>query len=249
MFTVIPYKKKLNLIEDRQFIDISLSFCKKINEITLEEITPKFHCRDFIGDVLLYEETKQPFKIYGFTSNHIKDKIDRDKIRFLITFNKNIEINIHKNIRILHRIEKQLKRKKTIISPTNNQLIFLIEGDSWWLKSNIHISFYTYLLKCITHKLENIDFWQLELKGNEKEYFNRIKDNWNFFLNWIRYFKPFNGVSGFEKSSSIANHHHYSGFVSLISSGWKPKDNVYNNLFTKELQLQKQGSSNEMSSL
>jgi len=252
MLKLIEYKNPVYLSEENQFFKARFSFVQRKEDV-LTEITQRVLCRDFLGDVLYAEEQKLPIKIYGFSHNPENCLIDRDMTRLLLSnLTEEIRKNISKNILILTKIEKFLGLSlKTHFVDVENCI--LIEASPYWLQSTIHLSFYTFLLRCLFYTYKT-KAWRKELAAldtTETTYIRKIGKRWRFFLQWLKDFTPENGVTGWssKRLEDENTYHSSSGFVSLITSAlvYNPDDNIYGKEFRKALQLQKQGGTSEVS--
>lgn len=235
MYTLIPYPDTPNLIELSQFKTVKFSFVNK-KENTLTEIIANVLCRDFLGDVLIAEERKEPFEIYRFRYNPNTTKIDRDKTRLSIhILDEEEQENLFNNLSILNMIEESLGQDKTQIFTTDKNNIFFIEGSNWWLQTTIHLSFYTFLIKCLLYKYNNLTFWKEELKkihSNEANYMRSLYPVYDKFISFLTTLKNTHKVSGWD-NIDLETLHNYSGFFSIVApeTVWKPNRNEYNRAF------------------
>lgn len=235
MYTLIPYPDTPYLIEIPQFKTVKFSFVNK-KENTLTEIISNVLCRDFLGDVLIAEERKEPFEIYGFKYDPNTTKIDRDKTRLSIhILDKKEQENLFNNFSILNMIEESLGQNKTQIFTTDKNNIFFIEGSNWWLQTTIHLSFYTFLIKCLLYKYNNLTFWKEELgkiHSSEANYMRSLYPVYDKFISFLATLKNTHKVSGWD-NIDLETLHNFSGFLSIVAPGtvWKPNRNEYNRAF------------------
>lgn len=245
MLKVIPFKPTSYLGEDTQYLNAKLSFVH-VDKESAYELIPKCFCRDFLTDVLISEELSVKINKYGFTYNPKETKIDRDKTRLLYTIlDTSLIKNLEDNLNILHEIEGYIGVELTQISKTDTEDVLLVEGDNWWLQTTIHLSFYTFLLKCLLYEYKTAD-WMGELvkkESNESRYLEVLLPQFDTFLEFLQDLQPTNGCCGWSKyrTSDWNTLHHSSGFLSLLdkNSAWKREDNAYFVQYDKEFQLQK----------
>lgn len=241
-----PYIPQNHLAELMQALEIRMAFARKETNGSYTQLHDSVKCRDFLGDVLHAEQSKQKINIYGFTYDGTTNKIDRDKTRLLLFFPNTESANSFvKNSSIVHNIEKTNKLLRTKLYKTKDPLVYVLESSPFWLRSVVGISLYTYLLKCMGYDYNKIENWFEEVQ--QKTY----KDQWDnvnpvpealyakstqqYFKKLTTLIKPLTRnlktVHG-TKSDKIHNIHNYSGFVSVCTSY-----NPYNTLAEKLQQL------------
>ncbi|MEO6066359.1 MAG: hypothetical protein ABIQ41_00090, partial [Gemmatimonadales bacterium] len=72
----------IGLAEIFQTINLKFAF---VNE-KYEQVTVPCICRDFLGDCIWSEKTKQPVSIYGFKYNYTDNPYDLENLRLSLTF-------------------------------------------------------------------------------------------------------------------------------------------------------------------
>lgn len=260
MFTTIPFDSTdIDLIEENQLLPFRFSFCISGTEPeTLQEITPKVQCRDFLGDVIISEQTKIPIRIYGFTYNPQKTSINHNLLQLLLTItDSKIIDNIKENLDILHKIEEELEiLEPTCIHHTNDNSVIYVASSPLWMWSTIHLSFYTFILKALGYKYKNKEKWIEELcdkKSPEGKYAKKLIKKYSFFIFWLNKFDPKDSVCGWfdKRLKDPVTIHNCSGFVSLLNNElvYNPNENIFFKEFNQELQLYQQGNSSEMQSM
>lgn len=140
--------------EIHQSYPLKYTFLSPGEESTYQEVAVPFKCRDYLNDILYYEERKKPFCVYNFTNSNLKGNISRDKTRLAVYFpDKDREKQTLENLGFLNEIEKSNELELTTLTPTNFPLVYMVEGDSYWLSATYLISFYTSYLRWLGYPL------------------------------------------------------------------------------------------------
>jgi hypothetical protein len=224
-FTLLPYKNKNALNEIFQAVEVRMAFAHKSPE-GIQQLHDSVKCRDYLGDVLLAEQFEKTAAIYGFSWNGKENKIDRDRTRLLLFFPDDLTLeNFKNNQEIINKAERDLKLIQTrTYSLKDRPRVLLIEADKFWLRATVAISFYTFLLKCMSYKYQKIDNWFEEIQKyightTEKEYANSTAKAFPYYLKYFKklvYNLPY--VNGYKTNdddwySIVSNTHNRSGFV------------------------------------
>lgn len=157
---------KLDQIE--QYISNFYSFVTKLTPETVSIAHPYVKCRDFLNDVLIFSTyiKKDIERIYGFSLEINKNPIDWGNPQFLIKYGKTEELDLFiKNLYYLHQLEDFYEISKTSVERTNFKKTILISFSSFWVSNTLSLSFYTYILRCLSYPLE----------GNLWEFINNYK--------------------------------------------------------------------------
>lgn len=144
---------------------VLFAFCNKKGNI----LTPIFDwvlCRDFLSDVLYAEENNTEVNKYNFVYNPAKNKIDRDKTRFLLKMNEEDVTNLSTNLNILNKIEKDNRLVSTIIKHVEKN-VYLVEGSKMWMNNTFSLHLYTFLLKAMCYEYKDNDKWIKELQKED----------------------------------------------------------------------------------
>lgn len=165
----------IKLEQTEQYISNFYSFVTKLTPETVSIAHPLVKCRDFLNDVLIFSTyiKKDIRRIYGFSLEINKNPIDWGNPQFLIKYKKEEELDLFiKNLYYLHQLEDFYEISKTSVERTNFKKIILISFSSFWVSNTLSLSFYTYILRCLSYPLE----------GNLWEFINNYKitkENWN----------------------------------------------------------------------
>lgn len=151
---------KLDQVE--QYISNFYSFVTKLTPETVSIAHPYVKCRDFLNDVLIFSTyiKKDIERIYGFSLEINKNPIDWGNPQFLIKYEKEEELDLFiKNLYYLHQLEDFYEISKTSVERTNFKKIILISFSSFWVSNTLSLSFYTYILRCLSYPLEG-NLWE-----------------------------------------------------------------------------------------
>ena len=165
----------MRLDQNEQYISNFYSFVTKLTPKTVSIAHPYVKCRDFLNDVLIFSiYIKEDIeRIYGFSLEINKNPIDWGNPQFLIKYEKTEELDLFiKNLHYLHQLEDFYEISKTSVERTNFKKTILISFSSFWVSNTLSLSFYTYILRCLSYPLE----------GNLWKFINNYeitKENWN----------------------------------------------------------------------
>lgn len=233
--TKAPKQYYSEIHQDKQ---ISFSFVNRKADVLTEMFSPIL-CRDFLNDVLISEYTKKKCNIYNFSYNPEKQQIDRDKLRLLLYVNKKDYKNIENNISIIRAIEKENKLTLTKLYKVEED-IYLLEANKYWLKSTFLLSFYTLMIRVMSYKFDNIEYFVEEMKEintNEGRYIKDIYPNLNKFLDSFK--KVFKGkphVVGYDmEAENMYFYHDYNGITSLLGKSLDNFKKVADNKYRKAI--------------
>lgn len=223
------------LAEIDQSLDIRMSFARRDKDGHYVNIHEFVKCRDFLGDVLHAVEEKKSVGIYGFKYNP-KKMLQPYKNKTLIVCTFPTDESRNNFIANFHRLG-QFDKKIRLYGVENHNNFILVEGDRVWMKSVAGISFFTFLLKCIGYKLNDLDFWTAVsnttvekqdwdgkkriVATTEASYYNQAKATLNTFIKNIKKLtKGLETVHGHPKASSVNHIHNNSGFVTVCKLGY-----------------------------
>lgn len=241
MLNFIPANENATYAQEIQTHSISFTFVNKVQDSVHGIFSPVI-CRDFLGDVLYAEFFKETVSIYGFQYNPQYKHIDRDKLRLVIQgIAKHLD-TIQANLQIIHNIEDMHGLEKTTISRINHTTA-LLEADPKWLLTIYLISYYTYIIKCMSYEFNSIKDWELKLPhGTEK---SRIEVSTipvfrHFTKNLFKILEPYSNPSGYNfgkenSATKIIYIHNYNGFVNTMKGLMSAYKNVYKERFENAL--------------
>ena len=152
----------MKLDENEQYISNFYSFVTKLTPETVSIAHPYVKCRDFLNDVLIFSIyiKKDIERIYGFSLEINKNPIDWENPQLLIKYEDEDELNLFiKNLHYLHQFEDFYEISKTSVESTNFKKTILISFSSFWVSNTLSLSFYTYILRCLSYPLEG-NFWK-----------------------------------------------------------------------------------------
>jgi hypothetical protein len=103
-------------------------------------------CRDFLCDTLVWKaKEKSPSSVYGWA---YFGPVEKKYVSLVIDDFGKIEHNVKS---ILNPIEKKLEVKLTKVEKTDDGEHVWVKGDKWWMQTTVHFSWYTTMLRCLTH--------------------------------------------------------------------------------------------------
>ena len=234
---IIPYKKGAKLAELLQDVKVKMSFASVSEDgESVKQLHEWVQCRDFLGDVVLANNSDETFSVYNFVTSKEKTPINKENTTLLIKFPsialKNIFLENYKDI--LHVYEYGNGTALTEVIKTNRPTVLLVKADAFWQSRMFLISFYTYLIKVCSYKYIYAGNWKGEIRGkgtNEANYYNRTERFWDkIFFQLKEIASVSSSPSGWNKLESMSPHavHDQSGFVSLASFSMMYKGlNVY----------------------
>ncbi len=227
---IVPFDEHFSYSQDGQYHDVGFAYAHLDGE-NINQLCGYFVCRDFLGDALFAEEQGKKAQIYGFSWTPSKQKIDRDKTRLLLQFSSpELEKAFKKNLSILHGVEKDNDFALTVLTDSDKELELLVEGDSRWQASVVLISLYSFLLKCLTYDIKEVEdiVGKYEDSNEANLAQNTLKKLPKILKNLKRFgideeSKKFT-VTGTQDKSMTSTIHHYSGWHSVsapVSSCYK----------------------------
>lgn len=220
-----------NYIQSHQSNVIKFSFANKEGD-TITEIFAGVRCRDYLGDVLYSEENNEAMKVFGFKYDPAHQKIDRDKVRFVLQSTPDLLDNIEKNIGIINDIETQHGLELSTVTRMAKDHI-LLEGDPKWMKTIYLISYYSFLVKVCSYVYNDYKQWQNELQPEctEGRYLDGHLKKFNKLTNNLfKICEPYTTALGHDSTDSDSIHC-LSGFLNLINGHSFTINNVYHQRF------------------
>ena len=103
-------------------------------------------CRDYINDVIVWwQENNFQYHIYGFDYH---GPIMTDMTVFCMGDAEHLSKHIHH----LNAIESKLGITPTRVYPTDDNTVIVVVGDSFWMDTTLHLSWYTQTLRALSYK-------------------------------------------------------------------------------------------------
>ena len=150
-------RKNLGEGRDRQ---MGFGFCKKIDDKTVETVSPISPCKDYLNDVVWSEHTGKSITVYGlsYKPHDIKGDIwyfavklcppfYEDKDYDLETQKKPLSENYKNIVKLLNHVEKLLKLETFSKIYKANDDIFILAIPADWCKYTYSISLYSLLVR------------------------------------------------------------------------------------------------------
>lgn len=184
-------------------------------------------CRDFLGDIYWANTNERPYTIYGMSYDPAKDNshINLDEINLLIKFPNVVDLEYFLgNFGLLNDYEQAQGIPKSTHKVMENSSV-LVKGDKFWTKHIFRISYYTFLLRCLSYEFSTSTTLEELLKqiekspegSNEKNYVKNYSPRfWKFFKNFSSYTSD-----KLVPHTSIEMIHNYSGFVAVLNGDVK----------------------------
>lgn len=196
---------------------------------TITQVHQECLCRDFLGDVVVANQQGESYSIYGMKYDPEKDtKIDLNTTCMLVYFPTEEDVQaFDNNFKFLTVLEKSYGISESKVIQVD-KLIRCTISDGWWQKELYRFSFYTFLLRCMAYKVDNLENLFDEIvdkysNTNERGYiigYNRAY--FNKFVKFLPVLKK-HGLGVCYKSGTqwtlpndIIYIHNYTGFVSYI---------------------------------
>ena len=234
-----------NLAEINQTLDVRFAWAVPKSRGVVTNSIPFVKCRDFLGDCLYATEKDKKQSIYGFSFDPKKQTYCKSSTKLLLQF-PNVESfqNFNNNLQHLHNIEENFKYKKTVVKQVAENTLLVI-GSSQWIRNIVSVSFYTFILKCISYKLTNqIPFWdavkvtEVTITGWDGSKVTRTTleasylkdmDKFQYFLRTYKKFMRVVKTATSPEYDTINYVHNRSGFYSIINGR-----GTYGQMFLKD---------------
>lgn len=178
-----------SLSQINQVTSILFAHCILKDKDTYEQSTPFCKCRDYFNDLIIKNQSKETFTIYGFVFDITQKKQrDEDHTLFALSIPDYVEYNnFIKNIIIyLPKIELTNKIKPyELIIPKNSNSILIIKADKYWQSHPLILSFFTFILRCFCYPLQK----------NKNDLYTNVENSdykHKSFSNEINYIKKLN---------------------------------------------------------
>lgn len=222
--------KNTHLAEIGQTLDVKFAWAVRKRDGSYTNNMPFVKCRDFLGDSLWAEETGQTKSIYGFSFNPKKQKINKRNTMLILKFpNEESFLNFVDNVKYLDQYCALAGTNSADFWIGDSDGLLWIKADPLWRKSIVGISAFTFLLKCLSYKLDhtkslfdNIRDLRVEKTGwDGSKYMIEVTEA-NYFVpefdtlikNLRKITKKLTTVTGQPGVTDISTIHNWSGFVS-----------------------------------
>ncbi len=164
-----------NLDEESQNIKTKFFFVEKLEDFIYNQITPYIKCRDFLNDVLYCITFNTNISVYGF--KYESNNTQKNTLFLSLKFCSKREVEEFKeNFHYLLKFETLYKFSTyTTYEETNKPTVLLIKHNPFWFSNTLTLSFFTFILRCLSHP---------NITGNF----------WNFIANTSQLYKKWDGV-------------------------------------------------------
>jgi hypothetical protein len=212
---VHPYKEQ-EYGEESQDRKCKFAFAKvKKGDVTV--LHQPVLCRSFLDDTLVWKAGEiAPSKIYGYTFH---GDIDTKKTTLYIT--DEAPNPLANNLEYLHKIEKEVGIKPTKVTTVDGKE-HLVEADKWWMKTTVHFSWFTFLLRQLTYPTKVTSFEDIPRASTFDEIPQKHFKDFHKVLAKLDVTK----VRGSREDTTGTTMHEYNGFYSQVN---KPQFTTYGN--------------------
>ncbi len=194
-------KQKTGLMENSQSVDLQFAFVNK----NYEQLTTSFKCRDFMGDFLWSRVNNSIANIYGFQYNFKENPYDTECFRVSLEFpDTKVKDLFLSNLPYLHKKEEEAGTSLCKLLETQEENVYVLEGDPIWQSTVWKTSLYTFYMKVMCYpsikKVSHPESSYIVHLTEEKE---------KLLLSKVKTSEYFN-------RDSIDLNHNHSGFVALL---------------------------------
>lgn len=160
------------LEEEEQNIKTKFFFVEKLEDSTYNQITPYIKCRDFLNDVLYCVIFNTKISVYGF--KYESNNTQKDTLFLSLKFRSKKEVEEFKeNFHYLLKFETLYKFSTyTTYEETDRSTVLLIKHNPFWFSNTLTLSFFTFILRCLSHPNITGNFW------------NFIVNTYQLYKNW-----------------------------------------------------------------
>lgn len=191
-----------------QAIAINFAFCHKITDKSYEQCHLAVKCRDFLGDVIWSNSTKQPASIYSFHYDVNKDlPIDKDKTRLSLTFPDQQSMEcFQKNFELVNEAGVKAGVEHSTFYITDDKLTLIVEADKLWQSAQWKFSLFGFYLKLASYpSFEGLgspekEYYPLLTPNIEKQLLSQIKEDKTIL------------------EDNMSKAHNFSGWVSVVKN-------------------------------
>ena len=111
-------------------------------------------CRDFLNDTLAWRDEKitDESSIYGYD---YKGPVDTANTTLLLTYCPLVAGNMP----LFNEFEKELGITPTEVIPVDDHMVgstIVVKGSPWWMKTTVHMAWYTQALRHLNYKLTKL---------------------------------------------------------------------------------------------
>ncbi len=178
-------------------------------------------CRDFLNDTLVWRDPTEKGPVVQFLYGYYyKGFVHPDNTIFVLTIPTKLFPGFEYGKSILNKLENSLGVEKTRFLPTEIKNKIVSVGDSVWMKTTVHLSYYTALLRYMCAANEDTQTFEEIFKVCDKDDPVRYLSKYGVDKLGHAIVKlPFVSVRGAADPKYM---HDMNGFVSALRNG-----NVY----------------------
>ncbi len=160
MNTIIYNNLNQKLEEEEQNIKTKFFFVEKQEDYTYTQITPYIKCRDFLNDVLYCITFNTKIHVYSF--KYESNNTQKDTLFLSLKFcSKKAVEEFKENFNYILKFETLYKFSTyTTYEETNTPTVLLIKHNPFWFSNTLTLSFFTFILRCLSHPNITGNFWK-----------------------------------------------------------------------------------------
>jgi hypothetical protein len=167
MNTIIYNNLNQKLEEEEQNIKTKFFFVEKQEDYTYTQITPYIQCRDFLNDVLYCITFNTKIHVYNFKYESNNTQKDTLYLNLKFCSKKAVE-EFKENFHYLLKFETLYKFLiYTTYEKTNKPTVLLIKHNPFWFSNTLTLSFFTFILRCLSHPNITGNFWEFILNTRQ----------------------------------------------------------------------------------
>ena len=173
-------------------------------------------CRDFLNDTLVWDEEKTKGRIWGYT---FAGPYEKNKTSLYMEDAAAMPKNLH----LLNAFEDELGVSHTKVFDCGDKG-HLIEGDSFWQLTTIHLSWYTQVLRWLTYPdLAGRSDTRSEVMMNTKGFWDLPKQLKNYKITIKR------------NAPAISGMHDHNGFYTFLTNKYIRSKLTYGQQFKESV--------------
>ena len=195
------------------------AFARKSGDV-ITKLHPWIKCRDYLLDGLFWTKFPNLYKypIYGYPRI---ENVNTEEVELLFNCENG---RLKDQIKVLNDLEDELEISHTEVEKVGDD--FYIKGDGWWMKSTLHLSTYTLILRTLSY---------VEC-SNWKELEERIQKNFSSVRGRLKKVILALKISGYDNVLPHKDYekldpytiHNTSGIINFLSSINHGYDTAYN---------------------
>jgi hypothetical protein len=180
-------KVQLNIKEDfnsyiqvSQASEINWSLLSRVNKYEFQELHTPVTCREFLGDAAVVANLGIAYPlIYGLSLP--KGVISANETLLSVNIKPQNFDNFKAHFKIIRKIERDMKIKRTKLLETQLPNKFVIIGDKKWMSSPLLISIYTLLIRSFTYETPVSSYKRHITKLLKHTYYSNDVEFFRFF--------------------------------------------------------------------